>query len=335
VGTPPSVRYFALDLESDGTTCAAGNPGYRCFQEKHRARRQMLLVGSNDGMLHAFDAGLPQDIDPDPVAVQVDFDNGTGSEIFAYAPRATLRTVRTLAEGSNHRWGGDGNPAAADVFIDPVHNGVPDPLDREWRSVVITGLREGGSAYFALDLTQPDLYDADGLAAPINTYVPSCMGNVTLVDDAGDLTANCGPTPFPAALWEFDDSVLDTTVAPTEYRLLDEDMNGVGDLGDTWSTPTIGMVELCEGAGCDPLVEPNDIVRKHVAVFGGGMDPADKINPQRGNWVYIVDIETGQTIYKRQVEGAVAGNTAAVDTDQNGVLDRIYLARPSAALSTA
>jgi hypothetical protein len=325
MGSPPNVRYFALDLESDGDPCADGNPGYRCFQEKHRFRRQMLLVGSNGGALHAFDAGLPQDINLDPTLVEVDYDDGTGKEIFAYVPRATLGTVRSLAEGTNHRWGVDGNPAAADVFIDPLHNGVPDPDEREWRSIVITGLREGGKAYFALDLTQPDLYDTDDLADPINTYVPSCLGDVDLVDEDGDLTGGCGPVPFPAALWEFNDSVLDTTVVPAEYRLLDEDLNGVGDLAATWSTPTIGIVELCEGAECDPAVEPNDIVRKHVAVFGGGMDASDKINPRQGTWVYMVDIETGQTIYKRQVQGAVAGNTAAVDTDQNGILDRIYL----------
>ena len=45
----------------------------------------------------------------------------------------------------------------------------------------------------------------------------------------------------------------------------------------------------------------------------------------RGNWIYIVDIETGQAMYKRQVIGAVASETAAVDTDQDGVLDRLYV----------
>ena len=328
MGTPPNVRYFALDLENDGTTCALGNPGYRCFQEKHRYRRQMLIVGSNDGQLHFFDAGLPQDIDPDPVQVEVEFDNGTGSELFAYVPRSTMPVVRSLAEGTNHRWGVDGNPAAADVFIDPIHNEAlldpPDPAEREWRTVVITGLREGGRAYFALDVTQPDLYDTDGLADPINTYVPSCLGSLDLVEDVSDLTVGCGPTPFPAALWEFNDSVVDTTVVPAVYRRLDEDGNGVGDLADSWSTPTIGIVEICEGSDCDPLIKPNHIVRKHVAVFGGGMDAGDKINPRAGHWIYMLDIETGKVIYKRQVDGAVAANVAAVDTDQNGILDRIY-----------
>ena len=38
----------------------------------------------------------------------------------------------------------------------------------------------------------------------------------------------------------------------------------------------------------------------------------------------MVDIETGRTIYKRPVEGSVPMETAAVDTDQNGVFDTIY-----------
>jgi len=39
----------------------------------------------------------------------------------------------------------------------------------------------------------------------------------------------------------------------------------------------------------------------------------------------MVDVETGKAIYKRQLDGSVPAEPAAVDTDQDGYLDRIYV----------
>ncbi|MDX1502014.1 MAG: PilC/PilY family type IV pilus protein, partial [Thermoanaerobaculia bacterium] len=154
LGSPANTRLFAEDAESDGRTCEEGNRGYRCFFRKHQFRRKQLLVGSNDGMLHAFDAGLPEVV-TDPLGNEdIRFNEGTGREIFAYVPRAVLPNVRRLTESSTHRFTVDGPPVAADVFIDPL--GAANPDEREFRTVVITGLREGGASYFALDVTQPD-----------------------------------------------------------------------------------------------------------------------------------------------------------------------------------
>jgi len=63
-------------------------------------------------------------------------------------------------------------------------------------------------------------------------------------------------------------------------------------------------------------------VAKFVAIFGGGIDPADAA---KGQNLYMVDIETGKTLWKRAVTGAVPSEPAAVDTDQNGLIDTIYV----------
>ena len=39
----------------------------------------------------------------------------------------------------------------------------------------------------------------------------------------------------------------------------------------------------------------------------------------------MVDVETGRAIYKRRLLGAVASEPAAVDTDRDGYLDRVYV----------
>src|SRR5262249_21439720 len=142
-------------------------------------------------------------------------------------------------------------------------------------------------------------------------YVPSCAQGST----------SCGQLPFPGILWEFNDSACLTGAC-------DEDTSGAGlgkpDLGDTWSTPVIGRIKICTTAVTPTTPCPAaNIQDRYVAVFGGGMDPT-RANTT-GNWIYMVDIETGKVLYKRQVVGSVASKPAAVDTDLDGYIDTLYV----------
>jgi Neisseria PilC beta-propeller domain len=342
VGTPANVKYFALNLNSNGGTCAADSSvstdtGYRCFETRHSNRRKIILVGSNDGMVHAFDAGQPHSASASGTTT-VSFDNGSGRELWAYMPRAVMPTVKVIANGTQQHWTVDGPLQGADVFIDPAQTGTPDATKREWRSVIIGGLREGPEAggingYYAMDVTQPDTLSASngvyvpqpvgatalpagGAAAPF--AVPSCDGF------NGAAPGSCGRIPYPSPLWEFYDQahtatgagVLDANGSPV---LLDEDQNGTPDLGHTWSMPAIGRIQIADVNG--------NVIDKYVAVFGGGLDASTKNQdaPASGNWLYIVDVETGRTLYKRQLTGCAASQAAAVDTDQTGRINRIYI----------
>ena len=282
-------------------------------------------MGANDGMLHAFDAGKYSSVDDV-------FDNGTGKEVFAYIPRAALPKMKLIHSPTSviHQWTVDGTVTVADVHIDPLHDGTPAAADREWRTVGIAGLREGGAMVYALDITQPDVLspgddpDEDFVPQPANGYVPSCSG------ESGFNASECGPIPFPSILWEFDDSVVVAGATVTldeeaDVDDVDEDGdkseivgNGKPDLGETWSTPNVGRIRVAVAAGSETT---RDV---YVAVFGGGLDPANKTNPQQGTWIYMVDIETGKAIYKRQLVGAMPSEPAAVDTDGDGYLDRVY-----------
>jgi len=337
VGSPANVKYFTQNASTDGTTCATGDRGYRCFFEQHAKRRKLLVMGGNDGMLHAFDAGKWDD-------TSQDFDNGTGSEVFAFMPRTAMPTVTALATGTTRKWAVDGTVAVADMFIDPVHDGTPAAADRLWRTVLVAGLREGGYSYYALDLSQPDKFStASGktdVPIPVNGYVPSCLGSINadgLTPLAG-VPSGCGPAPYPAVLWEFNDAALDASGnvvrdSSGNLILLNEDgvdMNNDNvpdnlfpDLGETWSTPSLGRIHLCKQGGSSCLAGGTDLEDHFVAIFGGGMDPL-KSN-SRGNWLYMVDVETGKVIYKRLLDGSAPSSPAAVDIDQDGYLDRIYI----------
>ncbi len=346
IGSPNNLLYFRQDLHD-----------YQAFSRRYFWRRKMLAVAANDGMLHFFDAGsrtefydvnLEQDVET--------FTDGTGRELFAYMPRLVMPVVREQCTGDKHVFSLDGALATADVFIDPLHNGSNnDPDDRGWRTVVIGGLREGGdvfralnavsgftSGYYALDVTQPDkLYqppptpdDPDprpypALVGGAPPPLPTCVGFDT--DGHQTYDTEC-PTPagsqftFPTQLWTFTDQAPASLGGP---YALDEEVgggNGEGDLGDTWSKPVVGRIRVCDGSSCDPTVAPNDLEERFVAVFGGGLEPRNPNSSLRGSWLYMLDVETGRALYKRQVEGAVAATPAVVDQDRDGYFDTVYLA---------
>ncbi|MCZ6507600.1 MAG: hypothetical protein O7A04_06085, partial [Acidobacteria bacterium] len=340
LGSPNNLLFFFADLH-----------GYRDFAIAHAFRRRILMFGTNGGMLHGLDGGVCRTLLRDDPRVCL-FDNGTGRELFGYVPRIVMPTLnqKALDAVPRHRYTVDGRTQAADVRIDPRHQGALSPFDppteddREWRTVLIGGLREGGnkvpegigdtsspadantndtvlptnqfmSGYYALDVTQPDPLESPlpvgRPPVPQITGIepPSCLETV---DGITPNDPACGTIAFAAPLWEFTDSI--------DGVRLDEDDNGHVDLAFTWSNPNIGRIQVCTAgcSGADPELED-----RYVAVVGGGFDPSSPF--LRGNFLYMIDIETGETLYKHAVLGAAVAEPAAVDTNFDGYLDTIYV----------
>ncbi len=376
IAGPSDLAYFSGDLcgklQSGETpnNCVDGvDRGYRRFAREHIWRRRLLVAATNDGQLHFIDGGtrVEAEIEGTSDSVEV-FTDGTGRELFSYIPRLTLPIVRDQALGDTHIFSLDGNLVVRDVFIDPEDaTGSANPADRQWRTVLMAGLREGGdlyenaddvpdfvSGYFALDITQPDILvqretdrDTNGTfndppqesLVPVNSSLtqgtsdlPSCL-DFDYDTDGHQKDVVLGGTfgcrgAFPSELWSFTD-----TAEQGRYFLDEEDNgdgtygNGVPDLGDTWSTPVIGQIAVCGAAGgdCNPAANDDDLTSRHVAIFGGGMDAKYKASTQRGYWIYMVDMETGEAIFKRRLDGAAPADPAVLDTDSNGLLDTIYI----------
>ncbi|HEY6324752.1 MAG TPA: PilC/PilY family type IV pilus protein [Thermoanaerobaculia bacterium] len=311
--------------------------GYQAFATAERFRRKVLYFGSDDGELHALDAGS---VELGTVAglPAWTFSNGTGSEIFAFVPRTVMPTLNQLAiaaapplNGGAQTFMVDGPPHLAEGFFDATGGTNPCPATNppascQWHSLVIGGLREGGHGYYALDVTQPDTLQSnfetpnDPTTPPIQlpnpsapNYLPNCM-------NAG---SGCGQLPYPTPLWEFTDSVkvVPACSSNCQLRPADEDASGVGvgkpDLGETWSRPNSGRVRICDTGTCGTFHD------QWVVVFGGGLDRS--LTNSQGNWLYMLDMATGKVIYKRQLNGAAPSEPAAVDTGQDGYIDTIYI----------
>lgn len=106
-----------------------GSTAYAAFAAK-QAAKEMLYVGANDGMLHAFDAA-------------------SGKEEFAFIPSGVKDSLNVLASrygagGAPHRYFVDGTPVVSDVYF-----------GNAWHRVLVGSLGAGGRQVFALDVTDP------------------------------------------------------------------------------------------------------------------------------------------------------------------------------------
>ena len=107
-----------------------GFSGTGGFYENNKDRTKVIIVGANDGMLHAFDGT-------------------TGVEQWAFIPNSLLKSLETMQ--TSHTFYVDSTPKVADVWFDD--NGDNKKTADEWRTGLVCGLRKGGKTYFALDIT--------------------------------------------------------------------------------------------------------------------------------------------------------------------------------------
>lgn len=114
-------------------------------------RAPTVYVGSNDGMLHAFDATKSV---------------SGGTERFAYVPKAVIPNLHELAKPNYvHRFYVDGTPMIGDAAIGPGSS--------PWRTVLVGTTGAGGKSVFALDVTEPESFDKTKVLWEINSTVPS------------------------------------------------------------------------------------------------------------------------------------------------------------------
>jgi len=116
----PNARLYGAATFNGATT-------YDDFAGAQRNRTPVVYVGSNDGMLHGFNAS-------------------TGAEIYAFVPNAViLNNLRSYADPAyDHRYFVDGEIAVADVYD-----------GNNWRTILVGTLGRGGPGVFALDVTNP------------------------------------------------------------------------------------------------------------------------------------------------------------------------------------
>lgn len=140
----------ALNLDKAEGLALTDPNSYETFKAAQAARKPMVYVGANDGMLHAFDAA-------------------TGDEVFAFIPSEVFPKLHKLSStGYIQEPFVDGELTSFDVY-DPS-------ASTKWRTLLVGTLRGGGRSVFALDVTNPDkpalMWEISGTQALGSTVRP-------------------------------------------------------------------------------------------------------------------------------------------------------------------
>lgn len=137
-GTPQFVENDSAGYQLLRSDFSPGT--YNTYVLDKETRPELLLVPSNGGMLHAFDAR-------------------TGNELFGYVPGEALEPVpgedfapvsQLTAPAYEHRYLVDGTPTVSDVLI-----------GGNWKTVAVGSMGLGGRSLFALDISDPESMGPD------------------------------------------------------------------------------------------------------------------------------------------------------------------------------
>lgn len=144
-----------------GALAAYLDAGYASFAATVAGRKRMLYQGSNDGMLHAFDAS-------------------NGAELWAYIPSFVLPQLKNLASKSHvHQFYVDASAVSGDVDFGA------DAGASAWRTLLVSGLQAGGKGFFALDVTNPAAIDEHAVAQKFLWQFPNAATPAVTKNNVG------------------------------------------------------------------------------------------------------------------------------------------------------
>lgn len=187
IGSDPQFM-FRRDFGSSRLPGTEGS-SYRTFRDStaYKQRPDVIFVGSNGGMLHAFHAGTPFIDDPNdlntPPAKIMDPDGG--KELFAYVPSELLlpragssdthaQINELMIPEYDHRYFVDGTATWRDAYV-----------SGSWKTVLVGTMGAGGRTVFALDVTDPESFSTSKIMWEFGYADVDCDAGVTACREVG------------------------------------------------------------------------------------------------------------------------------------------------------
>ena len=283
-----------------------------------------IAVATNDGVLHFIRNTTSGGAE-------------SGEETWAFVPIDLLSITKALALNTpltKRLYGLDGSPT---VYVhDLDKDGNVEAADGD-KVYLFVGMRRGGRAYYALDVTDPTTPRFLWKAAPVLSASAS-----TSASCAASLAAGVGLAGLSCAL------DLSTLTCAGDFC----------ELGYTFSQPKVGRVRTGATSGGAPVVRPavffgggydtilNDYSAATLALYKLGLASPGSINTDdlMGNAIYAVDAETGALIWKAvgptslslpvggsnvfrhpNLVDSIPSTLTIVDTNSDGLTDRIVV----------
>jgi len=177
-----NMKYDRLPQATNAEKTSYGASAYAQHVKDKSGRKAALFVGSNDGMLHAFDVT-------------------NGAELFAYIPRGVYAKLAEVSKPSyDHQFLVDGPVFVGDAYI------TVDSV-KKWRTVVTGTLGAGGKGAYALDVTDTL---KDGSAPRVifdvtndKDNIAACkLGGLTHCNDLGYAYGRAVVVPTANGTWQ-------------------------------------------------------------------------------------------------------------------------------------
>lgn len=138
--------YHASPVVVTAPTSDIADESFNLFRRRPAVanRPPMVYVASNDGAMHA--------IALENFRTPSGRDLVGGEELWAYVPPAVMPVLNDARQA--HRFLVDGTPVVRDVYFARRPGDAPDGAS--YHTVLLFGLRQGGNAYTAIDITDPE-----------------------------------------------------------------------------------------------------------------------------------------------------------------------------------
>jgi type IV pilus assembly protein PilY1 len=198
---PPNQRYRGTkdQLYPAATAPEASGQTYDAFKTANATRQHLVFVGANDGLMHAFKAGV-NDASGNFINNSVTKPNN-GREALAYMPSLVMDTIHSptaVLDYTHIRYGhnfyANASPGSGDLY----YNGA-------WHTWLVSGLGAGGNAagpiadktspakgaLFALDVTTPSNFsEANAASLVIGDWTSdnlTCTNSTTCATNLGSV----------------------------------------------------------------------------------------------------------------------------------------------------
>ena len=215
---------------------ATGAQKYADYMSKSGAlpRENVVYAGANDGFLHGFRAGA--------LDVNGNLDTSTysndGKEVLAYMPSVVLNSIHPVdttgaviaqLDYSNtqysHNWYVDATPSQGDIFY-----------GLKWHTWVVSGLGPGGSAIFALDVTDPTQFsEANASTLVKGEWSTNIATAATTSGTNGTTTVVAGNTSTTTIIKNSTQTTITSNLTCSQQTVVACGVN----LGNTFGAPQI------------------------------------------------------------------------------------------------
>ena len=291
----PGYRNRVVDYDGDGSTeqlllgdivnstptvvgtpqedydLASQDASYALFRQQYRDRRNVVYVGANDGMIHAFNGGF---FNAQTNAFETSISGRTshplGSELWAYVPKNLLGHLQWLArEDYNHVYYADLKPVVFDAKIFPSDSTHPGG----WGTVLVAGMRLGGgsdASGITLDTAGDGITDPPG-ADDVKTKSAYVIMDVTDPEEPPKLIAEIAPpgldftTSSPVAVPVGEALPTSNTTPPNKWYLM------FGSGPDNLATVSSSKTARLFAYDLEELVDGNDGVVESGPFDGDGI----------------------------------------------------------------